>query len=143
MKSKEEYIKLVEELRKRGLSNGSAFGSHSGLADEAADAIEDLISGVDFQTNIITVKTPLGTLIARPSGGEPDYPGILVEMRRPFINGDLELALVEYTATEADVDGEHIITRAYRDALEDEYTDRIVHTGIEEYFKIEGWIQPT
>ena len=113
MKSKDEYINLVEELRKRGLSNGSALGSHSGLADEAADAIEDLLSGVDFQTNIITVKTPLGTLIARPSGGEPDYPGILVEMRRPFIRGDLELALVEYTDDECDHDGGHIITRVY------------------------------
>lgn len=34
--------RLVDELRKRGLSNGAALGYHSGLMDEAADTIEQL-----------------------------------------------------------------------------------------------------
>lgn len=34
--------KLIEQLRRRGLSNGSALGPHSGLYEEAALAIETL-----------------------------------------------------------------------------------------------------
>lgn len=37
-----DYDKLIEQLRRRGLSNGSALGPHSGLYDEAATAIETL-----------------------------------------------------------------------------------------------------
>lgn len=37
-----DYDKLIEQLRRRGLSNGSALGPHSGLYEEAATAIETL-----------------------------------------------------------------------------------------------------
>ena len=37
-----DYDKLIEQLRRRGLSNGSALGPHSGLYEEAALAIETL-----------------------------------------------------------------------------------------------------
>ena len=37
-----DYDKLIEHLRRRGLSNGSALGPHSGLYEEAALAIETL-----------------------------------------------------------------------------------------------------
>ena len=37
-----DYDKLIERLRRRGLSNGSALGPHSGLYEEAALAIETL-----------------------------------------------------------------------------------------------------
>lgn len=37
-----DYDKLIEHLRRRGLSNGSALGPHSGLCEEAALAIEAL-----------------------------------------------------------------------------------------------------
>ena len=37
-----DYDKLIEQLRRRGLSNGSALGPHSGLYEEAAIAIETL-----------------------------------------------------------------------------------------------------
>ncbi len=37
-----DYDKLIERLRRRGLSNGSALGPHSGLYEEAATAIETL-----------------------------------------------------------------------------------------------------
>ena len=43
MASREEARELVEQLRKRGLSNGSSLGQHSGLYDEAADLIEALL----------------------------------------------------------------------------------------------------
>ena len=37
-----DYDKLIEDLKCRGLSNGSALGYHSGLYDDAATAIETL-----------------------------------------------------------------------------------------------------
>ena len=37
-----DYDKLIEHLKRRGLSNGSALGPHSGLYDDAALAIETL-----------------------------------------------------------------------------------------------------
>jgi len=42
--SKKEVLDLVQELRKRGLSNGSSLGQHSGLYEKAADMIEQLFS---------------------------------------------------------------------------------------------------
>lgn len=41
-----DYDKLIEQLRRRGLSNGSALGPHSGLYEEAALAIETLRAGL-------------------------------------------------------------------------------------------------
>lgn len=40
----ELYKELVKELRTYGLSNGSCIGRHMGIMDEAADAIETLLS---------------------------------------------------------------------------------------------------
>lgn len=37
-----EIENLVEQLRARGLTNGSSLGWHSGLLEEAADALEKL-----------------------------------------------------------------------------------------------------
>lgn len=37
-----DYDKLIEQLRRRGLSNGSALGPHSGLNEDAALAIKTL-----------------------------------------------------------------------------------------------------
>ena len=37
-----DYDKLIEDLRRRGLGNGSALGHHSGLYEDAALAIETL-----------------------------------------------------------------------------------------------------
>lgn len=39
----ENVKSLIDELRKHGLSNGSSLGYHSGLMDEAADTIEQLL----------------------------------------------------------------------------------------------------
>ena len=36
--------KLIEHLERRGLSNGSSLGPHSGLYDEAADAFTALLA---------------------------------------------------------------------------------------------------
>ena len=37
-----DYDKLIEQLNARGLGNGTSLGYHSGLFDEAADALEEL-----------------------------------------------------------------------------------------------------
>ena len=42
MEHRERISELIAELRKRGLSNGSAFGEDCGLFDEAADELERL-----------------------------------------------------------------------------------------------------
>lgn len=44
--------KLVEQLRRKGLSRASALGYHSGLFDEAADALEKL------QAELNAAKSP-------------------------------------------------------------------------------------
>lgn len=139
----EDYKHLVAELRRFAKKHeeppyGRAIEGEEDLERQAADAIDELIGKADAQASIIRVETPLGALIARPSYCEPDYPGIYVDIRRPDADQDLALALVEFTATEGDLpDTGHIITRVYGDALDDEYTDRVVHEKIEDYFKVE------
>ncbi len=44
---------IIEELRKRGLSNGGSLGYHSGLMDEAADLIEKLQKENEFHRETI------------------------------------------------------------------------------------------
>ena len=57
-----DYDKLIEQLRRRGLSNGSALGPHSGLYEEAATAIETL------RTDLARVTAERDALIKRTAG---------------------------------------------------------------------------
>lgn len=41
------YKDLIHDLRRYGLTNGTALGRHMGIMDEAADAIERLISDLE------------------------------------------------------------------------------------------------
>lgn len=51
MEQNERVKELIAQLRKRGLSNGSSIGQHSGLYDEAADELERLQAELEeFQT---------------------------------------------------------------------------------------------
>lgn len=53
----ENVKKIVEELRRRGLSNGASSGYHCGLMDEAAEVIErQQIQIEGLQTKLKTVK---------------------------------------------------------------------------------------
>lgn len=86
----------------------------------------------------LLVETPLGTLSAtRAVDGA--HPGIYIDLHRPDTDCDMPLALVEFSADDADfMDGiENIITRVWGDARQEDYTDRVVHQNIEEYFKPE------
>lgn len=53
-----KYEELIKELRKHGLQNGYTPGWHSGLIDNAADAIEQLMIENDKLLTIISdIKT--------------------------------------------------------------------------------------
>lgn len=84
--------------------------------------------------NEIVVNTPLGQIVVKPST-DSDYPGVYIDLRRPGCDCDAPLAMVEYTATEVDLEKPAIITRAWDDTRCEEYHTRVVHSGIEEYFK--------
>lgn len=86
----------------------------------------------------LRVETPLGALIVRAQG-DPDHPGIFVDLRRQDADQDLLLTLVEFCEDEGDLpDGKHcIITRVWDEAMQDEYAYRHVHKGIDEFFVIE------
>ncbi len=83
----------------------------------------------------LIIPTPLGALVARHSGGDPDNPGVWLELRRDGYAEDAPLTLVEFTETEADASGQHIITWTWDDVRRDEHQTRVVHEGIEEYFR--------
>ena len=84
----------------------------------------------------LRVETPFGTLIAYASV-DPDYPGIYIDMQRDGMDGDMGVALVEYTETEADIENSgHLITRVWGDGQDQDYTERVVHKNIEKFFEL-------
>ena len=42
--NREQIVKAVAELRKRGLSNGGSIGYHAGWCDEVADLLENALA---------------------------------------------------------------------------------------------------
>lgn len=141
MEKNERYRFLAKEMKNLAEAMGDVPFIHErkiALLDGAA-AIEELLEKDEKQGNVIRVDTPLGAIIARPSDYGEEYPGLFVDLRRTDADQDLLLALVEFTKDEGGYpEGEgHIITRVYRDAMKDEYSDRIVHERIEDYFKME------
>lgn len=84
----------------------------------------------------LCMETPLGTIVVNKST-EKEYPSVWIDLQRPNAPVDMPIALVEVCSDEGDIpDGEkHLITRVWRDAKDECYTDRIVHTGIDEFFE--------
>ena len=72
----------------------------------------------------------LGDIVAEASGSS-EYPGIWISLHQPGEDYEPSLALVEFTMTEADVEGPALITRVWGDGKQEEYTGRVVHTGLE------------
>ncbi len=103
---------------------------NNGVTRFAADAIAEKLCG-EAQKKRLMVKTPLGEIVAEAST-DPDNPGVWVSLYQFIEDRMLRLALVEYTADEADVDGHAIITRIWQNAKADEYTNRIIHEGFGE-----------
>ena len=83
----------------------------------------------------LRVETPLGGIIAR-SATDPNHPGIYIDLRRGVDDPDMPLALVEFAADEADLP-EALITRVWGDAMQEDYTTRVDHQNIEQYFTTE------
>lgn len=86
----------------------------------------------------LAVDTPLGALVVK-AALDSQHPGVYVDLRRPGTECDLPLALVEFSADDADfIDGDqNIITRVWGNARQEDYTMRTVHQNIEQYFKSE------
>lgn len=86
----------------------------------------------------LAVDTPLGTLVVK-AALDSQHPGVYVDLRRPGMECDLPLALVEFSADDADFpDGDqNLITRVWGNARDESYTMRTVHQNSEWYFKPE------
>jgi len=87
----------------------------------------------------LEVDTPLGTIIAR-GANDGVHPGILLSLIREDRQCDIPLALVEFAADDADLpEGEpNLITRVWGDGEQEDYTDRVVHRGIENHLRTES-----
>lgn len=86
----------------------------------------------------LRVETPLGAIVVK-NAADPEHPGIYIDLRRPDADDDMPLAMVEFSADDVDFpEGvENIITRVWGDARKEDYTTRVVHKNIEEYFEME------
>lgn len=85
-------------------------------------------------TKKLNIETPLGTLVVYQSG-DPEYPGVYIDLKRKGCDCDAPLAMVEYTASEGDLGVPAIITRVWDDVRQEDHQTRVVHSGIEEYFR--------
>lgn len=102
---------------------------NNGVTRFAADAIAEKLCH-EAQKVRLSVKTPLGD-IAAVASADPDNPGIWVSIHKPGEEYEPTLALVEHTKDEADHLGRSaLITRVWGDVEQDEYTDRVLHTGL-------------
>lgn len=102
---------------------------NNGVTRFAANAIAEKLCH-EAQKVRLSVKTPLGD-IAAVASADPDNPGIWVSLHKPGEEYEPTLALVEYTKDEADHLGRSaLITRVWGDVEQDEYTDRVLHTGL-------------
>ena len=102
---------------------------NNGVTRFTADAIAAKLSREAVKTRL-SVKTPVGDIVAEASGSS-EYPGIWISLHQPGEDYEPSLALVEFTSSEADVEGSALITRVWGDGQQEEYTDRVVHTGLE------------
>ena len=93
---------------------------------------------VEIRDGKLCVETPLGTLVAY-AGTDPAYPGIYIDLQKNGFGTDAPLVLVEFTETEADMENEgNLISRIWGNVSEEDYSDRIVHTGIADFFRTEN-----
>ena len=77
------------------------------------------------------VETPIGEIFARKSG-DPAYPGICLDLRRVGSNGEMPLVLVEFDDTT-----KKIVTRVWGDSQVEDYTVKVEHENVDEFFDVE------
>ena len=73
------------------------------------------------------------------AGDDPKHPGIYIDLHHPNDDYDIPLVLVEFSADDADnPSGEpRIASYICGDSAIEDYTNRVVHQNIEEYFRTE------
>lgn len=96
------------------------------------------ITAVNGAEVVMRVKTKLGTLIAYPST-DPEHPGIYIDLQREECRYDAPIVLVEYTNDDASIMiGEDIpasiVSRAWGNAMSEEFTDAVYVRNLEEFF---------
>ncbi len=80
-------------------------------------------------------KTPVGTIVAKPCT-DKENPGLWIELYRPESKAGMSLALVEYSGEDKE-----LVTRVWGNAQSEDYTDKVPHNYIEEYFaEDEDWL---
>ena len=75
------------------------------------------------------VETPIGALLVSKTY-DPNRPGIWIDLRREDADFDLPLVLIE-------IDEDNLVTRVWSDACQEEYTHKITHQNIEDFFKLD------
>lgn len=123
---KERAITLLKELHRVGALSQDAYNT--------------LLAGL-YDMPVASAETPLGTIVVKKVFDE-EHPGFYIDLRKsgcdaePDDMPDAPLALVEFCKDEGDrQDGEQcIITRVWGDVRKEDYTSRVVHKGVKEYF---------
>lgn len=77
----------------------------------------------------VEVVTPVGTLVATPTGGG-EYPGIQIELRRDGISYDLGLAVVEYNSNM-----KTLRAHVWSDAMHEDPTIQATYDNVDAFFK--------
>lgn len=88
---------------------------------------------MEYKKNL-RVETPLGVLVVSASL-DPHHPGVYIDLERDCCNVSASVAMVEYSNDEADIEGEHLITRIWDNCNKEDYGTRIIHEGIEDFFR--------
>lgn len=83
---------------------------------------------------LASIFTPAGWIVVKQST-DSNNPGVYIDLRRDGCDCDAPLAMVEYTPDEGDLKQPAIITRVWDNVNEEDHRTRVVHSGIEEYFK--------
>ena len=76
----------------------------------------------------LSAETPLGTIVAKPCT-DKENPGLWIELYRPESKVGMALALVEYSGEDKE-----LVTRVWGNAQSEDYTDKVPHNYVEEYF---------
>lgn len=76
------------------------------------------------------VKTSLGTIVVSESKGIGK--GVWIELYRPDALMEMTIAFVEVDKTSGEP---KLVTRVWGNAMECDYTDKIEHQNVEEFFK--------
>lgn len=94
---------------------------------------------VDALGGTLTIETPLGTIVVAKAV-DPNHPGVYIDLKRPGCEVDMPLAMVEFDHEESDLpEGQaRIISRIWGDAMQEDYTVRVVHENVEKFFSADN-----